>query len=306
MKILIISFICISMAGLCKGYATDLPEHTVIAIGGLNMRDSPSTEGQVITSIPFLDKVILLDETSSVRDTLGMIGFEDHSKNMYAHYLLGDWVQVRYQHKEGYVFNAYLMEDETAGLMQSENDQYGITFAAANCVGNIHRNKQIKWKGVFKNGDGYKIGDVRLEYYMSPDEMMGDWFGTTTRGDDFPLFIIGTTGERFRNGAIEGTYFGFNKYFDYTHGSSTIENLTVHVRENGPFLTITEGNQQQNLDAIHGIQVIWKGDLDGDGKNDYIFKKGDKESKTQLYLSSEAGDGELVRLVAAYYSGFCC
>ena len=52
--------------------------------------------------------------------------------------------------------------------------------------------------------------------------------------------------------------------------------------------------------------LYWSGDLDGDGQQDYIIQFGDKDARTQLYLSKSAAKNQLVRPVAVYYSGYCC
>jgi len=305
MKNLIFTLVFISILGICKGNVVNQPERTVIAVKGLNLRESPTLNGKVITLVPFLDKVALLNEAISSTDTLSTVNFSDQDNNIYPDYIVGEWVKIKYQNKEGYVFNAYLMQEHGDQPLHSEENQFAISFAGLNCVDNVHRNKEIKWKGVFKNGDEFEMKEVQLEYYIGLDEM-GAWYGTTTQTNNSPLFIIGTIDDKFKNGQIEGTYFKDRWVFDYSKDFSTYENLTMHILEHEAFVTITEGNQQQKLAVHDGIQIIWKGDLDGDGKNDYIFTSGEVSSSTTLYLSSEAGEDQLVKPVASYYSGYCC
>jgi hypothetical protein len=54
------------------------------------------------------------------------------------------------------------------------------------------------------------------------------------------------------------------------------------------------------------VELIWRGDLDGDGRDDYLLRFGDKASQPILYLSTKARPGELVRPVAVFRSGYCC
>lgn len=305
MKKLVITFVFISILGICKGSANNQPEQTVIATSGLNLRESPSLEAKVITSIPFLDKVALLQDSVSDREIVDIVNFNGFDHNTYTEQIAGEWVKVKYEDQEGYVFNAYLMQEYFEEPLKSEESQYALSFLGSNCVDNVHRNKNIKWKGVFKNGAGYEIKEVSLEYYMSFEDM-GAWYGVTTQSNDSLLFMIGAAEDKFRTGAIEGTYFEYGVEFDYSKESSTFENLALTIGENETYLTIKEGNQQQKVDSHDGLYILWKGDLDGDGKDDYIFSMGEQSSSTNLYLSSEAEEGQLVKPVASYYSGYCC
>ena len=306
MKNLIITFVLISILGICKANSIDEPERTVIAISGLNLRATPTIDGEIIARVPYLDQVALLSEAVSPTDTLGTVNYGDHVHDVWTDHIMGEWVKVKYQDKEGYVFNAYLMYDRWEEPLQTEECQYAISFDGLNCVDNIHRNKDIKWKGIFKNGEGYEMRDVQLSYYMSPDIDLGDWFATTTQSEEAPLFMIGAAGDQFSNGPVEGTYFDGGNYFDYSMDSATVENITIHFLEEEAYLTIDEGDQQQKVILDYGIQILWKGDLDGDGKNDYVFTTGEESSSTTLYLSSEAKEGQLVQPVASYFSGYCC
>ena len=189
--------------------------------------------------------------------------------------------------------------------LHSAESEYAIAFAGWDCVDNIHRNKDLQWKGLFQTSSGYEMRVVELEYYMDVDEM-GAWYATITQSNDFPLFVIGAVADKFKSGAVKGTYFKDKWFLGHEQGVSTIENLTINFLENESFLTINEGNQQQKIALSEGVQIIWKGDLDGDGKDDYLFTAGEESNSVNLYLSSEAAEGELVKQVASYYPGYCC
>lgn len=306
MKKFIITFVLISILGICKGSVTaNLPEQTVVAVNGLNLRESPSLKSKVIASIPFLGKVQLLSESESFKDTVGTVCFLDYNKYTYKQYILGDWVKVQYQKQEGYVFNAYLMEEYSEELLHNVDSQYALSFPGTNCYDNVHRNEDIRWKGVYKDGDMYEIRDVQLEYFMSMLDM-DPHYGVTTQSNDSLLFMLGAVGKKFKNGIIEGNFRGYEMGFDLSKDSLTSESLTLQPMEDVVYITITEGDQQQKVKLHSSVFVQWKGDLDGDGKNDYIFTIGEESRSTNLYLSSEAEEGQLVKLVASYYSGDCC
>ena len=306
MKNILFTLVFISILGSYRADATEQIELTVIATGGLNLRENPTLDGKVLATIPYLEKVAVLDEAVSQTDTVGIVNYGDSESNFYQDHVVGEWVKVKHQNYEGYVFNAYLMQEYLDEPSQGKEDQYAISFDGVNCVENIHRNKNLKWKGVFKDRDQFEIRDIRLEYYMSQHDEYGAWCGTVTKANKSPLFMIGAVGDQFKNGPVEGTYYENGWIFDYSSDSSTVENLTLHVLENEAILTITEGRQQQKLNASYGIHIVWKGDLDGDGKNDYIFTLGEESSNTTLYLSTEASEDQLISPVATYYSGDCC
>ena len=274
-----------------------------MAVNGLNLRESPSLKGIVIASIPFLDKVKLVQEADTYEDTVGTVSFGGY--NDFTQQIIGEWVKVQYQKKEGYVFNAYLMSEYFEESSQGEDSQYALSFPGTNCYENVHRNKDIRWKGVFKNGNSYEVKEVNLEYYMSFDEM-GQWYGVTTDSNDSLLFMLGAVEDKFPNGQIAGRYRDYGMEFDYSKRSSTVENMTLHLLEDEAYLSISEGNQQQKIESHGVVFILWKGDLDGDGKTDYIFTIGEKSSSTVLFLSSEAEEGQIVNPVASYFSGYCC
>jgi hypothetical protein len=65
---------------------------------------------------------------------------------------------------------------------------------------------------------------------------------------------------------------------------------------------LAEGERKSSLSEVGvGLDIIWAGDMDGDGKLDLIINASspsEKNSETCLYLSSAAGGTELVKAVA--------
>lgn len=84
-----------------------------------------------------------------------------------------------------------------------------------------------------------------------------------------------------------------------------VENYKLYLSE--------QGKEEQLIVAIPEfnetfVQILWIGDLDGDGKPDFILDTSrDYEEKTVLlFLSSKAGKGEEVKVVASSNYEFDC
>ena len=65
----------------------------VLAVSGLNLRESPDLNGKVVAKVPFGQKVKFLEDTGQEL-TVGNLS--------------GHWTKVQYQGKVGYLFDAYL------------------------------------------------------------------------------------------------------------------------------------------------------------------------------------------------------
>jgi hypothetical protein len=53
-------------------------------------------------------------------------------------------------------------------------------------------------------------------------------------------------------------------------------------------------------------ELLWSGDLDGDGRRDYLFDVNGEVGATMLYLSTQAKPGEVAGLVALMWHWYCC
>ena len=74
-----------------------------------------------------------------------------------------------------------------------------------------------------------------------------------------------------------------------------------------------QGKSEQLIVAIPTfndtfVKILWIGDLDGDGKPDFILdtSRHYEEETVLLFLSSKAGNGEIVKIVASSSYGFAC
>jgi len=102
MKMLIL-FLCVMFKSilLFSQENQDIEEGlTVVAFKGLNIRNSPSTNGKILASVPF-GKVVFPAENNEFlrKDTIGNIK--------------GEWIKVSYDKIEGFAFAPYLIDNLT-------------------------------------------------------------------------------------------------------------------------------------------------------------------------------------------------
>ena len=98
--ILIISFLASSFTFKNEQPVGDSNSYHVMALSGLKMRDLPSLKGKKILTIPYNGEVEVI---ATGFGALKVKELEDF-------YIEGEWVQVSYNGKEGYVFNGYLTQ----------------------------------------------------------------------------------------------------------------------------------------------------------------------------------------------------
>lgn len=97
----------------------------------------------------------------------------------------------------------------------------------------------------------------------------------------------------------------------FTLGARTYR-LEAAGDENGYRLTLTEGSRTQTLvthDTLDDAapRLLWAGDLDRDGQADFLIDltRHYNVSQPTLFLSKDAGEGDLVRRAAAFRSVGC-
>ena len=98
--ILIISFLASSFTFKNEQPVGDSNSYHVMALSGLKMRDLPSLKGKKILTIPYNGEVEVI---ATGFGALKVKELEDF-------YIEGEWVQVSYNGKEGYVFDGYLTQ----------------------------------------------------------------------------------------------------------------------------------------------------------------------------------------------------
>ncbi len=283
--------------------------YTVIANNGLNLRSDSNLTSSVLLTIPFLSQVEKLE-----KEIIPNSDLSTQTK------IEGKWVKVKFKNKVGYVFDLYLIGHSDNQLSEEEerqNNDFGVTFVGSNCIYNIHVNPRIVWKGVYKINNQFFIKDAKVSYFKSPGIYGGHDLGITTVNNDSLVFLIGSENNVFQNGKIYGNMVDWRnhkpiikKWGDsiITSNYGFIEIKKINRESLKVMLTVE--NQTQIIDCDNSSHypssLRWRGDLDGDGKDDYIIQFGEKSSSTILFLSSQADQNQIAKPVAFYLSGYCC
>lgn len=286
--------------------------HFVISTSGLHLRAGPSTHSEIIVSIPFGKTLRVLDAFYSKMDTLNDISFYyPHNNESYPVPVTGKWIKVKYKDYSGYVFDAYVYKNHNYHKLLKELNSEGLNkdvvllFPGTWCNLNFWFNQELNWYGYYQDGDNFKAKKIDLSFFKIWNYDFTD-IGISTNDNKHLLFIVGTR-KKLKNENVIGKYDlnWWTKEFD------SYDNINVQPGQNYQNLVLNDKGKEQILNLIpeyylEPSNILWEGDLDEDGINDYIIHYGEKSGKTFLYLSSQAKDNQIVKPVAVFFSGYCC
>lgn len=253
---------------------------------------------------------------------------------------IGYWWKVRYQGKTGYMFSGFLALENDMGNPDYPypNDQWRLVAPGGTICVSFRPDwrNEWNWYGVFQRKDGtfdlrsvtltYKVADYSDQhgyYDLIPRELMV----LAANEPDQPLYLIGKKGAWTKRTNIkgieaypvEGKKSAFNAPDNepYPDLLRQFGILVERTEEQSPvnqfYLTDKSGKRQKLL--LHypdnhyqqsPYEVMWVGDLDGDGRYDYIFNVAGEIGAYMLYLSSQAKKGEVAGLVALLWHWYCC
>ena len=304
----------------------------IISTTGINLRADPYTRSTIIGKIPYGEEIIVIEKLKETVYTLNSkYGWYSKQKS-YEIPIKGYWIKANYRGEIGYLFSGYLASKE-AGFWQpkhkydSFNKEYFLLFELGNCWYNYPKNNDWHWYGFFiANGQG-NFKKINPSFYVSEDKWAIEptSYHVFSNEESYPIFMLGSKKELPEQVNISSDDFNCFDSYAYTYDPKIIQkklaeagiilkNSTKHSRGK---LYITDvngkefpmGESRLNPAAIHENflnNVVFKGDIDNDGIDDYILTFGDKSSQTVLFLSTATKDGELVAPVAVYFNGYCC
>lgn len=291
-------------------------QNTVIAVSGLKLRTKPYSSGKIINKVPFGDQVEIISDAKIFPDTLQSDYKYFYGDSAYQPTLSGHWVKVRYDGEEGYVFSAYLYYNWNYD--NTFNKQSALLFEGSNCYENLHYRPDWHWYGVYKKGGSTILKKVRLSFFTEQTEL-GPFLSIVTDVDEPSLFIFGTPYQYKSDRLLFSEYLGNEQPIHLGDSLNTelLERASLKIEREEQYPNSQEiyvVGRKGTKQRISGTQsefgqmtnLLWYGDLDGDGKMDYIIDFGEKEAHTVLFLSGKAKQGELVKPVGVYYSGYCC
>ncbi len=193
------------------------------------------------------------------------------------------------------------------------------------------------WLGLYESGGKVSLAETKVRRsprhgYIGPGDELYDWLHYERKGQ--LLFIVKGIGElkpsnvatiflrtRTKNSETESLDVGYRRIFNFAGREYVLrvttgiqrddERVNVLVLESGGTSQIVTVNRyyKDQYTLYNSIgELLWVGDMDGDGKldlyfSDFGFEKGGFGSN--LYLSSPAKDGNLVERVAGFNSAGC-
>ena len=322
----------------CLAFAHAIAAQTtcfVISNNGLKLRETPDRNGRVLAVAPFGAKVkALVKRTSHYeqsplhdplarRDTIGDL----NRCGWGGAFHVGYWWKVRFGGQTGYMFSGFLAD--SALLRLDFKDEISPDFRLRNTEGNgcSTNNPEFdptwNWYGLFRLGAAkYSLKKVGVRYAVrdgslpdgSLDGLVAKEIVTRMSTDTCPMFLLGTRGTLTERANIDG---------DEPKASQLLEDgwmfkpdvLKKHglewkpgtAHDYGEMYLLGPNGVRQKIEAKFTPNYIcWIGDLEGDGKRDYIFGRESETGFLTLYLSSKARKGEVARLVAALWHWYCC
>jgi hypothetical protein len=269
----------------------------VVSVEGTPLHSEPDSTSDLMLTLNFRDSVTITDHPFSVDRILSM---KNEPTNSF-------WVKVKSGEKEGYV----LSKDLIFSKIENNNAPVHLFLTHGGCINNYAYNSNFKYYGVFENGNAHTLQSIQLKFSGIHDAWEGlawDIYDIRVRGDEKaePLFIFGFN-KILKEGEIKEVNVLPSE--DEVEKRTSIDNETILIAtryEERIHLTFksTSGKVMQVLDIL---ALRWSGDLDDDGKPDFVYAKGDGEQGgIYIALSSFAGDDEVVKELAFFRIGLCC
>lgn len=300
-----------------QNHSLDNKQYKVISLDGLNMRMNPHIESVILHALPFGEQVELLEAEGfgSLQLPSRTLHHADLTSSVAFN---GDWWKVKYREQEGFVFSGFLRpaNDWNSGAnFPGINMDFHLLFTGYNCFNNVPPHNRFHWYGLYRvEKNAYEFRVVEPRFFFRYEDLGSQII--TILEDQELLFIIGSL-KPFKQLASDQLLVEtapkppVQDWLDHHFPQSLqLENGTPEVPWEAR-LFVQRGEKRQCLNPEASLvdaprRILWNGDLDGDQQDDYVIQYGEKWSHTVLYLSTVAADGEIVRPVAVYYSGYCC
>ncbi len=285
---------------------------SVIAAGGLRLRENPGTQAKIKTTIPFGAKIKYLSNKAYGKDSIGIQNGQGEAEILY-----GVWVKVAYKNQQGFVLNIYLY-DRYSGPNRFEdnvNDDAILLYPGCGCNNeNIHNPDSRKWYGYFENEKNkLTVEPIALRYYATgPDyDYTCPLIISASKTKNLKFMIGYKSGIREKTVQAKAQQLPIDP-MEGAKGDILLPSLSLELihRETWPGdLYLKKDGQKQLLsrkDFDYPATLEFMGDIDGDAKDDYIISYGDKGAISVLYLTGKAPPGTLLRQVSIFHKSYCC
>jgi len=273
-----------------SAWHTSIDYRTVIATSGLNMRSAPSLKASVVKLIGY-GRIVEVEEALTKKDTIRK-GQDSE--------LIGTWLRVKYGNRKGYMFNRYLANISRHSFPTELIDKdYVLLLEGVSCQPNFQYRKNFNYTGVYKTISGnYRAKKVNVTYSSNQDPQ-NECYQVVTDEQEKLLFIVGSRNEPI---TVHEGHFSYYQNLDEQKGKVVRQ---VYYDMQTGFVEYCYDNISSDLsDASQSVRsIVWRGDLNTDGIDDFIIQYGAEQGKIVLHLSSTKHDGQLHKAVAEYYVG---
>lgn len=275
------------------------------------------------------------------RDTIGQLFPTRYDSRQAGH--AGYWWKVRYNGKSGYMFSGFLAD--SALLHNSSREELNNHFRLRTTEGNAGATNNPEfdygwhWYGLFQQPDSqFAVKKVNPRYAVedyTDENGEYDFFSKAiviqTDPPENPIFIIGTRNAWKERTGINGFHQlndpqvqflpnsgELDPVFMKKHGIEVVrEKILVEGRwpvERWEWYILGEGGRRQRAAPLKVYDdyeaplsyLVWAGDLDGDGKTDYIFTAMGEMGYYVLYLSTQLGNGAIAKPAAVLWTWYTC
>ncbi|MFT4758447.1 MAG: hypothetical protein ACI9XO_001622 [Paraglaciecola sp.] len=307
----------------------------VISTTGLNFRAEPFTTAKIIGKIGYGEEVVVIEKLKETIYTLNSKYGRYSEEKTYKIPIEGYWVKANYEGEVGYLFSGYLCNIgyfswPPKNKFPNLNQDYYLLFETGNCWFNFPKENNWYWYGFFLDNNGKdSFRKINPSFYVSEDHnplVEPFSFYVFSNTPSYPNFIIGSKKELLERTEVtqkdfthlnqkSGSSYQPNILNKKLKASGIIQRNSTKYANGELYIRDEQGTEySMGISRLRTngvresflINVLFKGDINNDGIDDYILTFGDKSSQTILFLSSAAKEGELVAPVAVYYSGYCC
>lgn len=306
--------------------------YQITAPSGMNLRDAPATSGKVLAKVPLGETVTMTDRDGKTYGDLTVDNIDGHwvkarygkvEGYIFSGYFYRPYEPVKPEHKDYMItfegsdeFHQHFFDPllNWYGLYRKGN-QYEIRKVVIHCY-----DPNFVWLATDQPEGEHAIVLIGSRKKMQTGPTTGviqdptqEWFqGTYLHPGDQCLIdqsyesnttysMLSATGSVRLAGdgginELSGEPMISRKFKDY-------KLLLSRYGHNGEYNPQTETVVQYNEEIYWPPKLIWYGDLDGDGRGDFILEQLDINNedivfKKVLYLSSEAKAGKLIQRVA--------
>jgi hypothetical protein len=280
----------------------------VISNNGVHIREKPDKTAKIVMTLVYGEFVTLLDDGKGVPDTIGTTLQFGHRQRSTEQKITGKWVQISYKGFVGFCFDSFLCSPEKQ-TVAGVNDDFVLLFPYCTCFFNYPKTNDRYWYGIFQiDSTHFRVAEIKPQYWVKHDESLLPLCISADKIDSL-LFMVGTK-RKLTQHIITGDF-----QMD-CYNSNINSNMNVHkgffYDQASDQLSYCFNGIEQILFAvdlsreIYPSCISWRGDLDGDQKDDFIIDFGEKYGQSILFISHDTEKGKLLRAVACYYSGYCC